>query len=69
MLHVLPIQDEKPHIHSTDCPCNPKVEWNDPHSGEAYSTGLVVHDAWDGRKVELAIGESGWVGGWELVTA
>lgn len=45
MIHVYPTNDEKPHdLEGTMCPCGPRVEWNDPETGEAYPEGLVIHN-------------------------
>lgn len=42
-IHVLPLDDLKPHIESAACKCEPRVE--DREAGT-----LVVHNAWDGRE-------------------
>jgi hypothetical protein len=52
MYHVYPINDEKPHdLKGTMCPCEPRVEWNDPETGEAYTEALVIHNAFDCREI------------------
>jgi hypothetical protein len=52
MYHVYPTNDEKPHnLEGTMCPCGPRVEWNDPDTGEAYSECLVIHNAFDCREI------------------
>jgi len=44
MIHVLPINDKKPHIESIACKCRPVIEVN--KHGEC----VVVHNSWDGRE-------------------
>lgn len=51
MLHLLPIRDEREHEETTMCWCNPTVEFTDPDTGEAYSEGLVIHNAADCREL------------------
>jgi uncharacterized protein YbaR (Trm112 family) len=51
MLHVYPLNDERPHLlEGTGCPCGPSVEWRHPDTGEAHPEGIVVHRAWDCRE-------------------
>lgn len=33
------------------CPCGPRVEWNNPETGEAHPEGLVIHNAFDCREI------------------
>ena len=40
IIHVLPLNDLRPHIESPHCPCRPRIE------GEGC---LIVHHAYDGR--------------------
>lgn len=50
--HVYPLRDERPHDTSgTVCWCNPRVEFNDPETGEAYFEPLVIHNAADCREL------------------
>ena len=52
MIHVYPLNDQGEHeISGTMCPCNPRVLWNDPETGEAFAQGIVVHNAFDRREV------------------
>lgn len=51
MIHVLPINDEREHEETTTCWCEPLVEWSNPKTGEAYSEGLVIHNAADCREI------------------
>lgn len=60
MVHVLPLNDEAPHRHGTDCWCDPRVEWADT-DGLVYPRGpLVVHNSADCREAvePLLAGES-----------
>ena len=51
MMHVLPINDEREHETTTTCWCEPRIEWNDPETGEVYSEALVIHNSADGREL------------------
>lgn len=52
MWHLYPVNDEQEHdLDSTMCPCNPRVEWEDPETGEPYAEALVIHNAFDCREV------------------
>jgi len=52
MYHVYPVNDEKPHeLEGTMCPCGPRVEWNDPKTGEPYAEALVIHNSFDCREI------------------
>lgn len=43
-VHVVPIDDLKPHADSRHCSCLPKIE--------AASGGFVIiHNSWDGREI------------------
>lgn len=45
MIHVLPIDDTKPHEEEgTMCPCAPTVEWENAEA-------VVIHNAFDGREI------------------
>lgn len=44
LLHILPINDIKPHEDTTTCHCNPSVEVTD--SGDM----MVIHNSFDGRE-------------------
>jgi hypothetical protein len=33
------------------CPCGPRVEWNDPKTGNAHAEALVIHRAFDCREI------------------
>lgn len=60
-VHVIPLNDEKPHEYTTSCPCNPTVDWLDPETNLPWTNGSyrVIHNAFDCREiVERAIGES-----------
>ena len=49
-LHVIPVNDKKPHQRSADCECEPTVE--------VVGAGLViVHDAFDFRHIADALEE------------
>jgi len=50
MIHILPINDSDLHEQTTTCKCNPKVEWEDPATGEVYRQALVIHNAFDCRE-------------------
>ena len=43
IIHVLPINDVKPHKESSTCECEPRVEI-------VEGGMLVVHNSWDGRE-------------------
>lgn len=49
-LHILPINDLKPHEKSTTCECEPKVIYED---GEM----IVIHNSYDGRELFEEINE------------
>jgi len=52
MFHILPIDDLKPHEEEgTQCPCSPRVFFNDPDTGEAFAEAIVVHRSFDGREL------------------
>ena len=52
MIHVLPIGDDREHVENgTGCWCEPRIEWEDPDTGEAYREALVIHRAADRREV------------------
>jgi hypothetical protein len=45
MIHVLPINDLKPHEEEgTMCPCGPVVEWE-------HDEALVIHNSFDRREL------------------
>lgn len=56
MIHIYPLNDEKEHdTKTTMCICCPRVEWEDPETGQVYSEGLVIHNSFDCREsVEAA---------------
>lgn len=59
-IHVIPENDLKPHIKSTDCWCEPDQHFADDDSGKLYPDGnsLVQHHAADGREAaEELMGE------------
>ena len=41
-VHVIPIDDEIPHVHDDTCPCRPSRDEQQP--------GIVIHHAADGRE-------------------
>ena len=43
-IHILPVNDLKPHIEASTCECKPKVEMLE--DGEM----MVVHNSYDGRE-------------------
>jgi hypothetical protein len=43
-IHIIPINDLKPHDETTTCDCFPKVQFED--NGEM----LVIHNSFDGRE-------------------
>jgi hypothetical protein len=45
-IHVLPVDDLRPHVETRDCWCRPRVE-QDPHMVIA----LVIHESADGREL------------------
>ena len=52
MLHIIPLNDEKPHDEDgTQCPCEPHVFFNDTETGKALAEPIVLHRAWDGREL------------------
>lgn len=59
MVNIVPNNDERRHVHQTDCWCEPVVHWQDDETGEVFENGpLVVHNAADHREaVEELIGE------------
>lgn len=41
-LHILPINDDKPHKETGfDCDCEPKIDWENE---------LIIHNSYDGRE-------------------
>jgi hypothetical protein len=40
LVHVLPINDARPHRESVDCECRPRVEGR-----------VCIHNSWDGREI------------------
>lgn len=53
--HVYPLDDWIDHkidvpASECDCPCEPRIEYFDPETGEAYSEPLVIHNAIDQRE-------------------
>lgn len=60
MVNVIPNNDEREHIHGTDCWCEPLVEWQDPETSEMYADGpMIGHNSADHREfVEALIEES-----------
>lgn len=40
MVHVIPLNDLRPHVESVHCQCLQKVEG-----------GVAVHNLWDGREI------------------
>jgi hypothetical protein len=59
MVNIIPVNDERPHEKSSECWCNPRVEWISPKDGLPYQRGpMIVHNSADCREVvERAIGE------------
>ena len=52
MIHIVPMNDEKPHDEEgTQCLCEPHVFFNDHETGEAFADPIVLHRAWDGREL------------------
>lgn len=52
-VHTVPNNDEREHQLTTDCWCEPCVEWIDPESGMPWESGLgplVHHNAADCRE-------------------
>jgi len=45
MIHILPINDIKPHTEDSTCKCNPKIETIED-TGEL----MCVHNSFDGRE-------------------
>ena len=43
IVHVLPVDDLKPHEESSTCKCEPRIEI-------VEGGMLVVHNSWDGRE-------------------
>lgn len=60
MINVIPNNDEREHIHSAECWCEPLVEWQDPKTGVIHVNGpLIGHNSADHREfVEALIEES-----------
>lgn len=51
MVNVIPNNDEREHIRSADCWCNPEVEWANPETGMPYAAGpLIGHNSADCRE-------------------
>ena len=51
MVNVIPLNDEREHVHSTECWCEPFVEWADPVDGIVHENGpVIVHNAADCRE-------------------
>jgi hypothetical protein len=47
-VHVYPLRDDTHDTSGLSCWCNPRIEWSDPETGEAYAESIVVHNAPDG---------------------
>ena len=43
-LHIMPIDDIKPHYDSPDCTCQPRRELIE-------NTVIYIHNSWDGREI------------------
>ena len=57
-IHIVPANDERPHISVPDCPCKPHLATTDPETGDPYEFPMVIHHAYDCREVcEGLIGE------------
>jgi len=51
MMHVYPVNEEDRHeLEGTMCPCEPKVLWEDPKTGQVLNEAVVVHKSWNGRE-------------------
>ncbi len=42
-VHVMPVDDDRQHPLSTECPCNPRVDWSNVHA-------VVTHNSFDHRE-------------------
>lgn len=53
MIHIFPLNDEKPHDTSegSQCHCDPEIRWVDPDSGLVYDEPIAIHHAFDCREV------------------
>jgi hypothetical protein len=52
MVSVVPLRDTRRHRRSTECWCEPSVEWLNDETGLPYANGpLVIHNSADGREV------------------
>lgn len=52
MLHLYPANDEREHeLEGTMCWCEPEVQWEDPETGKAFASALVIHNAADCREL------------------
>lgn len=40
LVHILPVNDLRPHREAIDCDCRPLVE-----------DGVCIHNSWDGREI------------------
>lgn len=49
-VHVLPVNDLKPHDESENCACKPKVKYTTPASIYRSRGRLIVHNSYDGRE-------------------
>jgi hypothetical protein len=55
IIHVVPDNDEHPHILETFCECNPTIETECPETGIKYKNTLCAHNAYDGREAAEAV--------------
>lgn len=57
--HVYPRNDEREHVLSAECWCQPDVEYVHPETGEVYEYPMHTHHSADCREVSEAVtGES-----------
>ncbi len=59
MVSVVPLHDSRRHRRSTECWCQPTVEWTDESTALPYANGpLVIHNSADGRELRERRGEA-----------
>lgn len=55
-IHVYPVNDWIEHqvddpASECECPCEPRIDYFDPETGEMYGEPIVVHNAIDQREL------------------
>lgn len=72
-VHSIPLKDEREHVLSLDCWCEPRIEWIDPGTGLPWigNGPMVIHFAADCREVSEEVTDESMAPDklWEVVEA